>query len=270
MANFIRNLLTQRGYSIVALPKTGIHPLQLLSDEDSHLSSLEADIELLFEPGKVPKVSPNTKVAPISGRKALEFKLSAGMDFLKGIFKALRLNSAKLEAKANASRDYKVEFSYENVKEDKVSNLALDQFLSAATAIEGKFRTYEERLKNSELYVITSVLKSNSFSIKITDANGQGVDLNTALQGMVEANVKIDRNHSDGYTITHKGEALLIFAFKAVQIYYDKAQWWEFWKSDEASFRIREEEGLVLKADEVTDEDVPVNELYTGDDLVEV
>jgi hypothetical protein len=47
--------------------------------------------------------------------------------------------------------------------------------------------------------------------------------------------------------ISHEGEELLAFAFKAVKIIYDQKSWWQLWSSKEAGFKIESQDGIVLK-----------------------
>lgn len=266
MEQLVKNVLASQGYNMVALPRADIEPLLLLSRENSHLSSLDSPLGLLFEPDMAPLPLPATDTADITGQKTFEFGLKAGFHFLDGIFRNIGLNSSKLRVKADGEQSYKVAFSFEQVTERKVGLLDLDNFLTGAIPLEKEFRTYAVRLKKSELYVITSVLGSTAFFLRVEDANGQSLDLDTTLQGAAEANVAINRSKNNGFTISHQDGPPLIFAFKAVQVLYDKARWFEFWKPREAGFRIRNQEGVVLKGAA----DFPVRPLEPGISPLEI
>ncbi len=247
MEQLIKNILAEQGYNLVALPRADIKPLLLLSRENGHLSSLDSPLGLLFEADMAPLPLPATDPPNIESQKTFRFGLEAGFSFLDSIFKSIGLKSSKLEARAKGGKFYKVAFSFQNIEEEKVGLLDLDNFLTGAIPLEKEFGTYTERLKKSELYVITSVLKSNSFFLKVEDANSQSVDLDTTIQGAAEANVAIKREKNNGFTISQEKGKPLVFAFKAVQVLYDKAHWFEFWKPKEAKFTIKNQEGVVLK-----------------------
>ncbi len=247
MEQLIKNVLAELGYNSVALPRSDIQPLELLSRENGHLSPLNSPLELLFEADAAPLPLPAPGTPDIIGRKTFEFGLKAGFSFLDGLFRKIGLDGSKLQAQADGGHSYKVAFSFEEIAEEKVGLLDLDNFLTGAIPREKEFRTYMERLKKSELYVITSVLASSTFFLKIEDANGRSLDLETTLQGAAEAKVAVNRSKNNGFSIFREEGPPLVFAFKAVQILYDKARWFEFWKAGEARFRIKNQEGLTLK-----------------------
>jgi len=264
MSQLIKNLLADQGYNIIALPKEGIQPLLLLSKEGDHLSSLESPMEAFFEADMAPLPSFNTATAPISGKKMLEFDLKTNFGFLSSLFQKFGLDDSQLKVRASAAHTYKVNFAFEQVKEDKVGLLDLDNFLTGAIPLEKDFRTYAERLRRSELYVVTAVLKSAAFSIDVTDETGHQLALDAMFQNVAGGKLSIDRNKNNGFTIAHHAGPELAFAFKAAQILYDKAAWFEFWKPKEARFRIKDQQGLVLRGEE----DFPIQLLPTGDELV--
>ena len=247
MSNFMKNLLKEQGYMMVALPKASIKPLLLLVKEGKSLSSLDGNIDLLFKAQAVPIPKCNVVVADISGKKTLEFKLKVGLKFLDSLFSVLKLSTAKLKAEAIIERDYKVDFCYEEVSEDSVGLLDIDAFLSNAVPLEGQFKQYMDRLKKSKLYIITSTLKSKAFSLDMVDKNGQSLDLNASLKADGKGHAAIQRSKEKGFTIRHQGEEELVFAFKAYRILYNEKKWFEFWRQDEAQFRIKKEQNLMLR-----------------------
>jgi hypothetical protein len=102
------------------------------------------------------------------------------------------------------------------------------------------------------------------FSITVVDKAGQHVDIEATVKGIVNANVNVTRQKDNSITLKHDGENPVVFGFKAQQIIYDKKKWWQFGKKDEAKFRIKDQQGEVLKGDS----DLPTHSLKMGDELV--
>ena len=140
--------------------------------------------------------------------------------------------------------------TYENVKEDKVDLLSLDNFISSSDPVEGKFNAFKEKLEDSELYVINNVLKSNSFSIAVEDASGAKVDMEATVKGIVDSNVNISRNTNNDITLKNpNADSYIVFAFKAQKILYDQKKWWQLFKKNEAKFRIKDQQGVILRGE---------------------
>jgi hypothetical protein len=85
-------------------------------------------------------------------------------------------------------------------------------------------------------------------------------------QGITSVNASIKREQDSSLHISYQGEKDLVFAFKAVQIFYDKPKWFEFWNSKEAHFTIKPQLGYTLKSVE----DFPVDYLDGEGELVDV
>lgn len=260
MAN-LNNFLLDLGYNIISLPKSDIVPLTLLIKEGDHLSSLDCPLEALFKPSTTPKPLKEANISDISGQKTHAFDLKSNVGLLSGLFTTLGLNNSDLKAKAAANNNLKLNFSFENVMEEKIDQLNLDNFLTTAKPLENEFRTYEARLKRSELYVITHVLKSSKLNIELTDDMGRSFDFNASADQLGAGNFNIVRNRNNGYTITQDSGPALAFAFKAVQILYNKRAWFEFWKPEEAGFSINNRISMVFKGKE----DFQVVPLSLGD-----
>lgn len=247
MSQLLKNLLADQGYNMIALPRAGIQPLLLLCRDGDHLTSLDSPLDAFFEADIKPLPFFDTKTAPFSGQKMLKFDLKSNLNFLGGLFRQFQMDDSKLKAEAGSGHAYTVDFAFEQVKEDKVGLLDLDNYLTGAIPLEQEFRTYAERLRKSELFVVTSVLKSGAFSIEIQDETGRHLDLDARIEEAASGKLHIDRNKNNGFTISNQGGPELAFAFKAAQILYDKASWFEFWKPKEARFRIKDQQGPVLR-----------------------
>ena len=254
MAKVLKNLLTDYGYNLIALPKEDIAPLMLLYKNGSSVSAVESTVDNLFTitDAPLPVIRKDKVVTSIEGGASVIFDAEAGVSILDNLLKKLKMG--KVSAKAEIDSTHKVKITYENVKEDKVDLLSLDSFISGSDPVEGKFNAFKEKLENSELYVINNVLKSNSFSISVEDATGAKVDFEATVKGIVDAGVDISRNKNNEIMLKNtNADTYIVFAFKAQQIQYDHKKWWQFFKKDEAKFHIRDQQKVILLGEEKID-----------------
>lgn len=241
----LKNIFAEHGYNLVSLPKSDIKPLLLLYKVGNDVSSVQSQVTTLFPPDEIPApaIKKNVDVMPIVGKAEVVFGAKAGLNFLDGLLSNLK--KGKAAAKIKINDEDVMAFSFQDIKEDSVDLLALDRFISCTAPDTSRFTAFEEKLKQSELFIINSVLKSTSFTIKITDKSGQEVDVETQIKGVVEANVKVSRAKNNSITLSHKDEQVpLIFAFKAQRIKYDKPA---FWSKKNAKFRIVDHPDVVLR-----------------------
>lgn len=259
MSKYLKNLLSDIGFEFVALPKANIKPLLLLIKEKDHLSSLNSQLSRLFEEDIKPIPLVKTDASNFSGSKALELKLDSGIDILGNLFKAFGLTQTALKAKLEKDKNLDLSFSFEDVEEEVVSYLDLDNFLNGSIPREDEFKHTVEQLKNGDLYVITATLKSPTFTVSLTSSKGIDAVLKTEVEKLVGANANLNHKGGTSFSVTSINNQAFVFAFKAVQILYDKAKWFEFWNKKEAGFRIKNQEGFVLRGPE----DFPVQLLKT-------
>ncbi len=259
----VQSPLTKLGYNMVAWPKTDIHPLALLYKTANGVGAVEADLEELFKPGDAapPQIKPSAEATDINGVAELTFDAKAGVSMLDWLLN--KLNLGKLSADVTLNDSYVVTVLYRKVKEDKVNLLLLDGYISNSVTAITKFNTFKEKLENSELFVINSVVKSSDISITISDKNGQDINLDATVKGIVDANASAARKKSNTLELVYKTDEdkPVIFAFKAQQIVYENAS---FWNNEPAHFKIVEQIGLVL----LNDEDIPTRPLISEDILV--
>ncbi|HEY4111463.1 hypothetical protein [Puia sp.] len=253
MSKLLKNFLADYGYNIVALPRTDIKPLILLCQDGGSVSSLESGIAALFtsEEQAPPAVTSNTATGDIAGSTSVSFDSDTGISLLSWLLDKLKLG--KLEAKANLDSNKVLTFKYEKVREDKIDLVKLDGFLTGSTPVKNKFNTFRAKLMNSELYVINSVLKSNTFTFTIEDKSGASADIDATIKGIAAINQNIKSTSNNSVTITSRDEEPLVFAFRAQHILYKKAGFWDrlLDSADAAGgFTIRNETGIVLKGPE--------------------
>ncbi len=257
----IQNLLKDYGYGRVALPKADIQPFYVLTKEGKQYEYLNATLEALFEADVIPEPRIDASVSNISGQKALKMEAKAGLNFLEDIFQQLNLSNTKLAVEAAANRNLQLVYTFKNVTEDKLDLFDLDNYLSGAYPLKEGFNTYLDKLKRSKLYVITSVLKSTAMSIRIEDANGQQVQMDGAFEGWAGASFHFKRDKQYHYTLENPDGVALVFAYKAVQIFYDKAKWFQFWKPKGVRFTIKNATGPTVR----NETEFPADYLDAGD-----
>lgn len=247
MSKVLKNALAGYGYNLVALPKEGIAPLLLLYKNKRDVSSSGNNIDKLFALADSPPpiVSKNNATLNLQQNSTVSFDGKAGVDFLDWLLQKLKMG--KLSGNINADHINSLQISYQNVFEDNVSLLELDNFISGSEPKVDQFNTFKEKLKDSELFVINSVLKSNSFSVSAQNENGQKIDLEATIKGIVDADVNVARSKKDEVLLEYKNATPIVFAFKAQKIIYDHKKWWQFFKKGDAKFRIKDEHGVVLK-----------------------
>lgn len=267
MAKVLKNLLSDYGYNLVALPKEDIAPLMLLYKNGNAVSAVESTVDKLFKlaDAPLPVLTKDKAVTNIDGSAAVVFDAEGGVSVLDWLLKVLKMG--KLAAKTEFDASHKVKITYENVKEDKVSLLELDGFISGSDPDTARFNAFREKLENNELYVINNVLKSNSFSVDVEDAAGTKVDIEATVKGIVDVNVDVSRNKNNEITLKHNtADTYIVFAFKAQKIIYDQKKWWQVFKKKEAKFHIKDQQGVVLRGEQK----YPTVPLQSGESMVDI
>ena len=249
MAKVLKTQLSDKGYNLVALPKEDIAPLLLLYKNGDDVSSVESPVQKLFKTGDSapPTIEKDKIVIGMDGEANITYDAGGGINMLDWLLK--KLNMGQLEGKLKLNGTNTVRICYENVMEDKVSLLNLDNFISMSEPDTKGFNTFKDKLENSELFVVTAILKSNKFSIVVEDENGQAVNIAAAVKNIVDVTVDVSHNKNNQITLKHDSAVPLAFAFKAQQILYNQKKWWQFFKSEEANFHLKDLKGTTLKGE---------------------
>ncbi len=266
MSKVLKNSLAEYGYNLVKLPKEGIEPLLLLYKNKRDVNSGGKNIDWLFAvtDSPLPSVSKNNVTVDIQENALVSYNGELGLKLLEQLLEKLKMGN--LSGKLDANSMHSIQIRYQDVLEDNVSVIELDSFISGSEPDVKEFNSFKEKLKDSDLYVINSVLKSNSFSISAQDENGQKVDLEAKLKGVVDADVHVGRSHKDEVVLKHEKATPIVFAFKAQRIIYDHKKWWQLFKKKEAKFRIKDQQGVVLK----DESSYPTQPLNQNDELIDI
>lgn len=250
MSDILENLLAEHGFNTVKWPKEDIAPLHVLyKTEEGHLTAAESTVERLFEVKNhvLPPVMGDKKFSPMEGGATVVLGAAAGISLLDHLLSKLKLG--KISSKLSLNNSDKLSIRFENVMENKVDVVLLDTYITGSEVNVPEFTTFRQRLENSELYVITTTLKSNSFSVTVTDAAGKSLDVEATIKGIADVNTSVNKNKDNSVTIKNGDETPLVFAFKAQQIMYDKTFWQSLFGKD-GKFHIRDATKQTMKGGE--------------------
>lgn len=220
--------LKSAGYSVVRTPRADLAPLQLLMRAGR-------DLERLGELGAVmqarrqaplPEVCRDRPAAAISGRRTGAIEAGAGLSLLAGILAAMAGRS--LEIGTAYRRAASVSFAFDDVREDAVSVADLDAWLvGARVASSGRF--VARLLDSDDLFVITSLVKSRSFSVEVTDEDGAEVSVDLpVIHQLAGAQVAVTTEGGGSSRLTYQGRTALGFGFRAVRLFYDDGRYTAF------------------------------------------
>ncbi|WP_421946820.1 hypothetical protein [Phaeodactylibacter xiamenensis] len=255
MSGVLKNMLKEQGYETIALPKEGLKPLQVLLRSGNELREYGGTLLDLFEPDVAGLPIKRRSTSGLSGQQVIATDANTGVDLLKQLFQALGLKDSAIEGNLTIGKHHNLSFSFQSIEEERVPFIGLDNFIRGAIPKKEGFQASLERLKASELYVITHLLKSNTFSIDFYSDRGIDGELKGALEKLatLEGSLKHSKDNQLSLSVPEGKE--LAFAFRAVRILFDRKRWFEFWQNKEG-FRIKNQQGLVLKDGE---EDFPVD-----------
>ena len=228
--------LRQMGYTMLSMPSTEITPLLLLVKTSAgEVGNLNAGIEDLFEPVNraLPVISEDIPLpSAISGTETVDLKIDSNLSLLKALTKIFSSNASaqfSLEQKKN------VKFKLNNPKKNYVNIIKLDSFIQDAR-INTSAKSILERLKNSDLYVITEVVKTKSFSFEDEADSKTSAGIELPLKNIAEAKTDVDVKKDKARLIDYEGTDYQAIAIKAYQILYDKSS---LFSDRPEGFRIR-------------------------------
>lgn len=266
MIQFFRTHLKEQGYLFVALPKPDLAPLQLLIQDKNDLKEYDGRLLDLFEPDESPFPLKSRNLPDFSGEQLIQTNWLAGFNLLNGLFKLFQQESSKVLTTLNGIKGLTLSFAYENIEEERVSEQALDNFLFNALPKKEGFERSVKRLKNGELYVITSVLRSNQFTVSLDCSSEDKGKVEAALDKLLDIQANIERKKGNSFVLKTNGGQHFVFACRAAQIIYNKDHWFKFWKKDEKGFRIEQREGMIVR----DESDFKVRRLQIDGDLLKL
>jgi len=222
------SLLKSFGYNAVRLPRTSIKPLQILiknGGDVSYFGELPTVFRLLDnnKDDILPKIIDNVPAASISGQQTGNLTIGIGLSILGNIISAMGGSPVGLDSEYKQAKA--VSFQYQNVLQDYIEQAALAVFLEQSDVVPSS-NTVANLLEADEVFIIISIIKSNKFAIfpKTSRDTDTKLDIKK-IQDLVGANVKVSSNSQDLSAIVFEGSTPLVFGFQAVQLFYDRGQY---------------------------------------------
>lgn len=241
-------LFGNEGYVTVALPKKEIKPLQLLSKTGKKSKVVEylngASIKDLFikgDVGNIPAITRINTVKVLKGNSKTSFDLSSGLSMITQWFTR---GGSKL--KSSVKNSDRLEFSFKDLSGLQINLVNLDTFINNGK-IKDEAKASVEKLKDSDIYIITSIYKSKEFSFRLVDQNNEQKELSIDIENQVKGELTRDNSSKGEYQFKYKGDEPLVFALKAAQLLYDKGTWFH---RKEAIFKIKSDNKIIVRGEE--------------------
>ena len=214
--------LRQFGYSVFRVPRLGAQPLDLLHRDGKDMTRLGGTLDLIA-PGTMPVPTLHRDDRPgvaIEGTESSKVNVSIGLNILGGFLGAL--GGANLGLQSGFQKAKTIKFKYSAVTEDSVDVLSLERFIHAGRISEHVPRGTIDKMIDDEVYVITSVLKTQKIVVAGQGETGQNVSLDVpVIQEAVGGNLKVTHEGSVSSTIAFEGPVAIPFAFQAVRLMFD-------------------------------------------------
>jgi hypothetical protein len=208
------------GYNVVRIPKSDMHPLQMLIKQNGILKPL-GNVPSVFTPGAVspPKIKRNSPVADLNGRHSSDLSAGIGISVLGNIIGAMGGSKLGLEAKFEKARTLSFEFL--DIVEDSISVAELDKFLGDADVnAAGPYVT--QLLEADGVFVVTATIKSKHFTVEGKQKNKASVAVDVPeIKEIIGGNIDVDKKVAKSSKITFEGKTPLVFGFQAVQLMYE-------------------------------------------------
>jgi hypothetical protein len=221
------------GYNPIRLPKADVKPLQILGKFGKDLDKL-GELSTVMKTSEnipLPQIKYDTQAANITGErsrdiKTADIKVGIGLALLGGIISAMGGSNLGLAVKYQQSKT--IAFEYNDVLEDKVEVAALEKYL-ARTDIDPDSVYISKLFEADKISVITSTIKSNKIKVIAKTSSNTLVQFDVpVIQGIVGSNIKVSSEAKDSSQLTFEGKIPLVFAFQALQIFYDNGAYTAF------------------------------------------
>ncbi len=270
-------LIKAKGFNLVLNPRENIQPLQVLSRQQSGVWAWVKDVfttpvlddanagidELLIADEALPPVKAGTLASGIKATRSSDVGVDAGVELMLNFLKlpiSEQTEDLKLKIEASLKSIEKINFAVGgNAKMHSVSHIALDSFLHGASIRETVGNQFREMLDNNQLFIVTDVLTSNSFSMNGIDKTNGLVDINLPdIQDLFKGKVSGKFENAGESGLEYEGEQELVFGLKAVKLLTQKSDKGKY------SFKIKIEDGMAVRGEA----DYPVDLLATDDNFL--
>lgn len=240
------------GYCLVKYPKSDLQPLRIY--EKSNIGLTDAgNLKDIFEKSDqpTPSIRKNKPRADISNSRSAFIDFSIGFDFLKDFLQAMSCPTIGLDVALKKASS--IQFEFNNVTEDSLEPSKLDIYLrNTATKDSG----YITKMKDGDIYIVTSVLKCESFTISLQDKSKSLLNIELPeIKDVIKGKVKLATKGGNNEKVSFNGEVSLAFAAKLHQVLYK-----------ENKFTLKPIEGKVLKGED----DFPGSVYLTDDPIIDI
>ncbi len=213
------------GYNVIRLPRAEILPLQIFVGKKK-TSELLGDLSTVLKPNGTidyPAIKKDTNAATINGQKTSDLSVGLGLNILGNIIGAM--GGGKLGLDVGYKQAKKVQFSYTDVLEDSIQITELDKYLANAD-VDPSSRHVGELLEADDIYVITSVIKTNKITVEAKQPNNVEAKVEVpVIKEVVGGSVAVTSNNQNDSSLTFAGQTPLVFGFKAVRLFYDNGSY---------------------------------------------
>ena len=226
--------LKSKGYNVVRLPRADIKPLQVLIKKKDSFETL-GSIESVLVAGNnkaIPEIKIDENAAGISGQKTSNLSAGVALSILGSIITAMGGNLGMDVEYTNAKT---INFEFEDVKSDSVDIIKLDMYLNDAD-IDPLSKQVSALLESDDIYIITSVIKSNKISVQGTKKDNSRLKVDIpVIKEIVGGKINIESSGDEASKVSYSGENMLVFGFKAIRLIYEDGKYSAFEKADEGT-----------------------------------
>lgn len=207
------------GYNVVRHPRSGITPFGAIGRIGKSVNYLGHMQHLLVQPPESFAAVNSVPAADVSGGQSDALKLGLGLNILGNIIGAMGGN---LGVTTNYTDAEKIQFKFIGVTEDSIPLLVFGNTIRDAI-VDLSHPIVAPYVKDGELLMISSIIKSNKISVDYQKENGVGAKVEVpVIQEVVGGNVEVETSSESSSFITFIGKAQLAFGFKAYRMGLDK------------------------------------------------
>ncbi len=201
-------------------PSSSIQPLHLVAhrgEETMHLGPLSQVLKSNSLPFEVDENSDS--IADNDFNSSSNFNAELGLKLLEGIFKGFKIKIAPLEAVIKNASELSLKF--QDVRRRHIHHTSLGNALAKhhIDMQNGTIGGLFSGKKPVGMYIISSVIESRNFSIRLGKNGSSGISVEApVIEKITDAGLKVDREGDKTYAISHEGDEYLVFAFSCFQL----------------------------------------------------
>lgn len=213
--------LKSLGYNTIRHPSEDIAPLQIIGRLNGSIARIGHVSQLVGNPEEeLPDIKTDILAADIEGRRTSKLSVDLGLSILEGLISGLGGN-AGIGSKYENSRT--LQFKFTNVRKERTNIVSLGDYLTSGDIKWNHIILKKFLFGKGDLFVITSVVKSNSFAVESFGKKGAAVDVDVpAIKDLVKGELDIEYENEKKNMVSFAGDRSLVFGFQAVEFYADE------------------------------------------------